>query len=38
VGGFAAGALLFFVLRPAGVRLFECIRGKGPEVERVTLF
>jgi membrane associated rhomboid family serine protease len=37
VGGFLAGAGLFFVLRPASVRLFECIR-QGPEVERVTLF
>src|SRR4051812_7235678 len=36
IGGFAAGALLFVVLRPAGVRLFECI-GAGPEIERATL-
>jgi membrane associated rhomboid family serine protease len=37
VGGFAAGALLFYALRPAGVRLFECV-GEGPAVERATLF
>jgi|SRR6185312_179217 len=35
VGGFLAGAVLFFVLRPAGIQLFECI-GQGPEVERAT--
>ena len=26
VGGFAAGALLFLVMRPAGTRLFECMK------------
>jgi hypothetical protein len=35
VGGFLAGAAPFFVLRPAGIQLFECI-GQGPEVERAT--
>jgi membrane associated rhomboid family serine protease len=25
VGGLAAGALLFLVMRPAGVQLFECV-------------
>jgi len=28
VGGMVAGALLLLVLRPAGVRLFDCIRGE----------
>jgi membrane associated rhomboid family serine protease len=36
VGGFIAGALLFYLLRPTGVRLFECM-GQGPEAERATL-
>jgi rhomboid family protein len=29
VGGLAAGALLFFVLRPAGTPLFECVSAPG---------
>jgi membrane associated rhomboid family serine protease len=36
VGGFLAGALLFCVLRPAGVRLFECVTKEAP-VEQPTL-
>jgi hypothetical protein len=28
VGGMAAGALLLLVLRPAGVKLFDCMRAE----------
>ncbi len=31
VGGFAAGALLFLVMRPAGTRLFECMKAPAGE-------
>jgi membrane associated rhomboid family serine protease len=30
VGGFAAGAALFYALRPTGVRLFECMTQDAP--------
>jgi hypothetical protein len=30
-GGLIAGALLFLLLRPAGVRLFECVEPPGEE-------
>jgi len=33
VGGMVAGALLLLLLRPAGVRLFDCIRGERIPVE-----
>jgi membrane associated rhomboid family serine protease len=33
VGGMVAGALLLLVLRPAGVRLFDCIRAESVPVE-----
>jgi len=29
-GGLLAGALLFFVLRPGHVALFECLEGDAP--------
>jgi len=38
VGGFAAGAALFYVLRPNGVRLFECMGSELPDPgERATV-
>jgi membrane associated rhomboid family serine protease len=36
VGGFLAGALLFYAFRPAGVRLFECMSKDAP-AEQATL-
>jgi membrane associated rhomboid family serine protease len=30
-GGLIAGALLFLVMKPAGVRLFECVEHPGEE-------
>jgi len=36
VGGFLAGALLFYAFRPAGVRLFECM-SKDAAAEQATL-
>ena len=40
VGGLAVGALLFLVMRPAGVKLFECMRpgnGLGAGIRRQYL-
>jgi membrane associated rhomboid family serine protease len=31
VGGLIAGAVLFLVMRPAGVHLFECVEQPGEE-------